>query len=525
MQTTREELELLIRSRYPVLYLLTWEEGRAERLLRELGTRLNKKVYLWTVTRGFEGGLQGLSPGMLGDSAQNTPAAALGAVAQSPERAVFVLKDFHAFLDRPEVVRALRDLVGALKQSFKTLVILSPVLSIPRELEKDVTVIDLPLPDAPEVGTIFDAIVASVRNDPRVRIAASPDLRERIVKAALGLTASEAENVFAKAIVQGRRLDEEDLPLILAEKKQLLRKMGMLEYYDLAGGIGEVGGLEELKRWLDARSTAFSERARAFGLPEPKGLLLLGVQGCGKSLTAKAIASLWKLPLLRLDVGALFGSFIGSSEENLRKAIRIAESLSPCVLWLDEIEKGFSGVAGGGQSDAGTSARVFGGFLTWLQEKTKPVFVVATSNNIADLPPELLRKGRFDEIFFVDLPDAAERELIFRIHLQKKKRDPAAFDLRRLAAAADGFSGAEIEAAIVEGMYEAFAAGREVTSADIESASRRTVPLSRTSAESIARLRQWAATRARPASARRDGLPTAAEETRPNAIGGGRGGA
>ena len=505
MQKTRDELELLIRSRYPVLYLLTWEEGRAERLLRELGTSLSKKVYVWSVTRGFEGGLQGLSPGVLGDTGQaNTPVAALGAVAQSPERAIFVLKDFHAFLDRPEVVRALRDLVGALKQSFKTLVLLSPVMAIPRELEKDMTVIDLPLPDGNEIAGILEAMLATVRNDPRVSVAAGPELKERIVKAALGLSANEAENVFAKAIVHGRKLDEADLPLILAEKKQILRKMGMLEYYDLTEGIGEVGGLDELKRWLDQRTAAFSERARVYGLPEPKGLLLLGVQGCGKSLTAKAIASMWKLPLLRLDVGALFGSFIGSSEENLRKAIRIAESLSPCVLWLDEIEKGFAGVAGGGSSDAGTSARVFGGFLTWLQEKTKPVFVVATSNNISDLPPELLRKGRFDEIFFVDLPDAVERELIFKIHLQKKKRDPARFDLKRLAAATDGFSGAEIEAAIIEGMYESFAANREVAAGDIETAARGTVPLSRTSAETIAKLRQWAATRARSASGKKD---------------------
>lgn len=525
MKATRDELELLIRSRYPVLYLLTWEEGRAERLLRELGQDLNKKVYVWTVTRGFDGGGPGLSPGVLGDSQgqqQNSPLAALGAVAQSPERAVFVLKDFHAFLDakeNPGVVRALRDLVGALKQSFKTLVILSPVLSIPRELEKDVTVIDLPLPDSAEIAGLLDSIIATVRNDPRVQVNASSEVKERIVKAALGLTANEAENVFAKAVVHGRRLDADDVPLILAEKKQIVRKMGMLEYYDLSEGIGEVGGLDELKRWLEARTAAFSERARSYGLPEPKGLLLLGVQGCGKSLTAKAIASLWKLPLLRLDVGALFGSFIGSSEENLRKAIRIAEGLSPCVLWLDEIEKGFSGVAGGGASDAGTSARVFGGFLTWLQEKTKPVFVVATSNNVSDLPPELLRKGRFDEIFFVDLPDADERQTIFRIHLAKKKRDPARFDLAKLAAATDGFSGAEIEAAVIEGMYESFAQARDVATADIESAARRTVPLARTSAESIARLRAWAQNRARMAS----GKKSAASTPPMRASGGGNG--
>lgn len=511
--STRDELELLIRSRYPVLYLVSWEEPRAERLLRELGVTLNKKIYSWTVTHGFEGGVGNVVQQEGDASAANSPVAALAQVAASPERAVFVLKDFHAFLDRPEVIRGLRDLVASLKQSFKTLVILSPVLTIPRELEKEITVLDLPLPDAAEIGALLDGIILSVKNDPRVTVAAGPELREKIVKAALGLTASEAENVFAKAVVHQRRLDEADLPLILAEKKQALRKMGMLEYYDLTESIGEVGGMDELKRWLGQRTNAFSQKARDFGLPEPKGLLLLGVQGCGKSLTAKAIASLWQLPLLRLDVGALFGSFIGSSEENLRKAIRIAEGLSPCVLWLDEIEKGFSGVSGGGASDAGTSARVFGGFLTWLQEKTRPVFVVATSNKIEDLPPELLRKGRFDEIFFVDLPDAGERKTIFKIHFGKKKRDAAKFDLDRLAAVSEGFSGAEIEAAIVEGMYEAFATHRDVTTADVEAAIRGTVPLSKTSAESIARLRAWAATRARPAATKKSAPIAAAGGT------------
>ncbi|HVO29984.1 MAG TPA: AAA family ATPase, partial [bacterium] len=443
--STREELELLIRSRYPVLYLVTWEEPRAERLLRELGTALSKKVYVWSITRGFEGGVGTV----VEENAQNSPMAALSQVASSPERAIFVLKDFHAFLDRPEVVRALRDLVAALKQSFKTLVILSPVLTIPRELEKDVTVLDLPLPDHAEIASILEGIIASVKNDPRVTVAATADLKEKIVKAALGLTASEAENVFAKAVVHQRRLDENDLPLVLAEKKQILRKMGMLEYYDLTESIGEVGGLEELKRWLAQRTGAFSQKARDYGLPEPKGLLLLGVQGCGKSLTAQAIAATWQLPLLRLDMGRIFSGLIGSSEENLRRAIRVAESAAPAVLWVDEIDKGLSGIASSGSVDGGVTARVFGAFLTWLQEKTAPVFVVATANRIEALPPELLRKGRFDEIFFVDLPDAAERAQIFDIHLRRRGREPAGFDLAALGELADGFSGAEIEQAVV----------------------------------------------------------------------------
>ena len=327
------------------------------------------------------------------------------------------------------------------------------------------------------------------------------ELEERVVKAALGLTESEAANVFAKILVEDRAFNLEDLPRILDEKRQIIRKTGLLEFCQLSEEMGNVGGLEALKGWLDSRSDAFSEKAREFGLPEPKGLLLLGVQGCGKSLTAKAIASQWRLPLLRLDVGAVMNAFVGSSEENMRKAIRVAESLAPCILWLDEIEKGFSGVGGrGADGDSGTTARVFATFLTWLQEKTKPVFVIATANSIEHLPPEMLRKGRFDEIFFIDLPSGKEREEIFRIHLRRRERDPAAYDTDALAQASSGMSGAEIEAIVVEGLWRAFPLGRDVNQEDLVSAIRETVPLSRTMAESIDALRAWARSRARPAS-------------------------
>jgi SpoVK/Ycf46/Vps4 family AAA+-type ATPase len=265
--------------------------------------------------------------------------------------------------------------------------------------------------------------------------------------------------------------------------------------------MANVGGLSALKRWLDERSGAFSARAREFGLPEPKGLLLLGVQGCGKSLTAKAIAGLWRHPLLRLDVGAVMNAYVGSSEENMRKAIHVAESLSPCILWLDEIEKAFSGTGGGGgDADGGTTARVFATFLTWMQEKTRPVFVIATANSIDQLPPEMLRKGRFDEIFFVDLPSKEEREEIFRIHLARRGRNPQAFDITALAAASEGTSGAEIEAAVVEALWKAFPEERDVRQEDLLSSLKETVPLSRTMAESIEALRGWARHRARPAS-------------------------
>ena len=288
-----------------------------------------------------------------------------------------------------------------------------------------------------------------------------------------------------------------DVSLLLAEKKQIIRQSETLEFFESSEGLGAIGGLEELKSWLQSREKAFGREAREFGLPQPKGLLLLGVQGCGKSLTAKAVANLWRLPLLRLDFGAVFSSQNAGPEENLRRALRVAESVAPAVLWVDEVEKGLSGAAG---DTAGASARVLGSFLTWMQEKKQPVFVVATANSISYLPPELLRKGRFDEIFFVDLPDVHERGKIFEIHLSRRGRDPAGFACRELAQAAEKFSGAEIEESIVSAMYEAFAAGREVTAQDVRSAVKETVPLAVTQEEQIQALKDWAKNRARRAS-------------------------
>ena len=285
--------------------------------------------------------------------------------------------------------------------------------------------------------------------------------RARLVQACLGLTETEAGNAIAKAVVQANgALDGRAVEAVTAEKQQIIRKSGLLEFYDNSERMDNVGGLDVLKEWLRKRVRAFGDEARAFGLPEPKGILLVGVQGCGKSLVARSVANAWRLPLLRLDVGRLFASLVGSSEENLRQAIRVAESISPVVLWVDEIEKGFSGVGSSNVSDAGTAARVFGSFITWLQEKQKPVFVIATANDVSQLPPELVRKGRFDEIFFVDLPSAQERVDIWRIHLLKRNRDPGQFDLGVLAMASEGLSGAEIEQAVIAGLYEAFDRGR-----------------------------------------------------------------
>ena len=431
------------------------------------------------------------------DHSTREPLVALDSIINSPDQAIFLLKDFHAFISDFNVTRRLRDLIPALKNSFKNLVILAPVLKLPPELEKEMTIVDFGLPSFDELGRLLDDIIRSVKDAPNVDTDLTSEEREHVLKAAQGLTAMEAENVFAKSLVEKRTFD---VDVVLSEKEQIIRKSGILEYYPADERFSEIGGLDVLKDWMDKRTVSFTEKARAFGLPEPKGILLLGVQGCGKSLSAKAIGALWKLPLLRLDVGKIFAGIVGSSEENMRKAIRVSESVAPCILWLDELEKGFSGTASSGSTDGGTTSRVFSTFLTWLQEKTVPVFVVSTANQVEALPPELLRKGRFDEIFFIDLPSKEERIDIFKIHLRKRKRDPAKFNLPALAESTPGFSGAEIEQLVVEALYDAFDADRELGMEDLLKAARSSVPLSMTMREKIAYMRDWAETRARKAS-------------------------
>jgi SpoVK/Ycf46/Vps4 family AAA+-type ATPase len=364
-------------------------------------------------------------------------------------------------------------------------------------LEKDITVLDYSLPTLDELDVSLERVVRSAREIAGVQIKMSEEERERVLNAARGLTCLEAENVFAKSLVMGRKLD---LSIIVAEKEQLIRRSQILEYYETVEGFSHVGGMNLVKEWLRKRGMAFTEKARRFGLPEPKGLLLLGVQGAGKSLLAKAVASQWQLPLLRLDLGRVFSELVGSSEQNIRSALRLAESVSPCVMWLDEIEKGLAGSTGSGNSDAGTSARVFGSLLTWMQEKKSPVFVIGTANDIAALPPEILRKGRFDEIFFVDLPQLQERREIFAIHLANRGRDPLDYALNELALKAEGFSGAEIEQLIIDGLYDAFEDDRELNNEDMFRNLKNTIPLSQTMERKISALRQWARNHARPAS-------------------------
>jgi ATP-dependent 26S proteasome regulatory subunit len=493
IDSNARQIDVLIRARYPILYAISWEEARVTAALRELVAQQNKRFWVWSETMGLQSGTFAPAPAAP-DDATRDPLRVLEVIRTTTEPSVFLLRDVHPFLSpnlyqhASAVIRKLRDLTDRLRTSYVTVFLLSPVLRLPDELEKDVTVIDYALPGSDELGGLLDLALESLsRSGEPVTLTSSE--REHIIKATAGMTLAEAENVFAKCIVERRRFD---VDVIIAEKEQLIRKSGLLEYFHTTASISDVGGLDLLKAWLAGRGKAFSERAREFGLPEPRGLLLLGVQGCGKSLTAKAVASLWQLPLLRLDVGRIFAGYVGSSEENMRKAIKIAEAVSPTVLWVDEIEKGLAGTQSSSASDAGVTSRVFGTMVTWMQEKTAPVFVVATANDIAQLPPELLRKGRFDDIFFVDLPTARERREICAIHVRRRGRDPSQYDLEQLAHAADGFSGAEIEQAVVSGMYAAFAEKREVTTEDLLKEIQATRPLSVVMAEKISSLRAWA---------------------------------
>jgi ATP-dependent 26S proteasome regulatory subunit len=492
-----ENLDLLIRSRYPLIYIITWEEERLLSVLNDISSQQKKALYVWSAASGLR-----MFSDLREDPSTLDPLVALEQIARSDEHALYLLQDFHPYFkeEHAVIIRKFRETTQLLKNSYKTLLVSSPIMLLPPELEKEATVLDFPLPTSTELRAILDDLINAVRGNPHVSINLSPIGYERMVKAALGLTADEAKRVYAKALVDDNMLNDQSIEFVIAEKEQIIKKTGILEYYHTDEQMENVGGLELLKNWLKKRVEAFSDKARKFGLPVPKGILLMGVQGCGKSLTAKVVASSWKLPLLRLDVGSVFSGIVGSSEANMRKAIAIAESIAPCVLWIDEIEKGFSGVASSNVSDAGATARIFGTFITWLQEKKSSVFVIATANDISLLPPELVRKGRFDEIFFVDLPNFDERKEIFAIHLKKRNRNPSAFPLSDLAEKTHGWSGAEIEEAVVASLFDAYEAGRDLVPADLEKNISAIVPLSKTMKESIEAIRVWASTRARPAS-------------------------
>src|SRR5256714_1164499 len=492
-----KDLEHLMRARYPLIYILSSEEKRVEESIkrvlhsRERDKGVKAKVYTWSVTEGVRLGTEAQ-----GDSKDPLKALRFVLEAKKDERAVFILRDLHAFTKNPELVRLLRDVGRNLKETLKTVFLISPVLIIPPECDKEIAVVEYPLPELAEIGLILDRVMSMVPN----KTAPSGQEREHIVEAALGLTADEAENVFAKSLVQTGTFD---IDVILSEKERIVRKSGVLEFFRTQEKMDNIGGLDLLKSWLRKRQTAFSEEARKFGLPRPKGILMIGIPGGGKSLTAKAVGAAWRLPLLRLDVGKIFAGIVGSSEENMRRAIQMAEAVAPSILWVDELEKGFSGTGSSNNSDAGTAARVFGSFITWLQEKTSPVFVIATANNVDELPPEMMRKGRFDEIFFVDLPTLPERKEIVAIHIKRRGRDPEQFNLDLISEKSEGMTGAEIEQAIVSAFFDEYDRNGKtgvLTTEGVLHSIQETVPLSRTMKEKIAALRTWCKTRARPAS-------------------------
>ncbi|MCZ2202530.1 AAA family ATPase [Cylindrospermopsis raciborskii] len=491
----KEELNILIQAQYPLIYLVTSEEERAEQAIYTMAQSLKsqRRVYLWTVTHGIVEYGQARSTNQ-----HNTvsPEAAIEWAIRQKEPSIFIFKDLHPFIDAPATTRSLRDAIASFKGMQKNIILMSPMQQVPIELEKEVVVIDFQLPDMTELSKVL-----TVHQEQNRGRRLTTEAREKLLRAALGLTKDEAEKVYRKAQVTSGRLTEDEVDIVLSEKKQLIRRNGILEYIEEDETIEAVGGLEELKKWLKQRSNAFTERAREYGLPQPKGMLILGVPGCGKSLIAKTTSRLWGLPILRLDMGRVYdGSMVGRSEANLRNALKTAESISPTILFIDELDKSFAGSTGSSDSDGGTSSRIFGSFLTWMQEKKSPVFVMATANRVERLPGEFLRKGRFDEIFFVDLPTPEERQDIFRIHLTKRREEIARFDLEQLAKMSDGFSGAEIEQAIIAAMYEAFAQDREFTQLDIIAALKSTLPLSRTMQEQVTALRDWARQRARPAA-------------------------
>lgn len=474
-----QELDIYLRSRFTLIVLVTPEEERALSIVKVVCDRSQRPCLSWDVADGF----QSLTNWRGSLPSARDPLTALEQVDKVEGEGLFVLKDFHDCWSNPQFKRKLRSVAQRLKFSKKSILITAPSAKIPAELKDEAVVVEFPLPQAPEL----EAVLQRLTQTPGVKVNLTRLGREKLVQAALGLTASQAQRVFGKAIVSDGVLDDRDIDLVTEEKKQIIRESEALEFYAVHETPADVGGLGVLKEWLRMRERAFTQEARNYGLPSPKGIALIGIPGTGKSLTAKMIGGLWRLPLLRLDVGALFGSLVGESEERTQKALRLAETVAPCIVWIDELEKAF---AFGGM-DGGVGKRVFGTILTWMQEKTAPCFVVATANDISSLPPELLRKGRFDEIFFLDLPTAAERQEILAVHLRKRQRLPQDFDAARLARESEGYVGAEIEQAIIDAMYVGFNASREFNTADISAALKRQVPLSVSQQETIGALRNW----------------------------------
>jgi SpoVK/Ycf46/Vps4 family AAA+-type ATPase len=485
------DLELLVQSGHGVIAVDTSEEERLETVLDRVATDLRVPFHVWTVTEGLrrvgDGSPFARPPTVTEDS--QTAVKGLAAVAATPGAGIFLMKDLGRYLDQVQVVRTLRDLAPGLGREHRVVVLLAAAADLPPALQGVAGTFVLDVPGRDELAAIARRVIATLKQQ-SVRVGLAPADLERVVDRLHGFTALEAERALRRAAVADRALTIEDLDLFVQIRRELLRHEGVLEYVAPEENLGEVGGFATLKAWLAKRRRAFEPAAREFGIAPPKGILLLGVMGCGKTLVARAVARDWALPLLKMEAGRLYDKFIGESEKNLEKALRAAEGLAPCVLLIDEIEKAFASTSS--DADAGLARRIFGRLLGWLQDRKAPVFVVATSNDIGQLPPELTRKGRFDELFFIDLPTREERKEILAVHLAKRRRTPGLFALDHLAMAAHGFSGAELEQVVVASLYTAYARGVEVTSTILAEELRATRPLSVTRAEEVAALRDWA---------------------------------
>ena len=499
-------LTTYLRAGYPGLAVISSEEARAEADIAAACATLERRLHAWSSTEG----LVDTTDGRVTPCPDPLDALQLldGMFATDNPRHVVLLRDLQLHLDQsdPMLVRRLKDILRVAKSNGHAIILLGCRLKLPPELEHEITHVDFSLPDPARLGAVLDGILksAKLKNVHEV-------VKEAALQSALGLTTTEAENAFALSVVESRGIDPK---VIAREKARTLKRNGLVEVVEATTSLDDIGGLGQLKEWLQRRGGAFSASAKAYGLPAPKGLLIVGIPGTGKSLTAKATAGAFSLPLLRLDMGRVFGGIVGQSEANLRSVIQTAEAIAPCVLWIDEIEKGFSGSKSSGSTDGGTSSRVFGSFLSWMQEKDQPVFVVATANDFSKLPPEFLRKGRFDEMFFVDLPDAQERAQIWDIVIKRHGRRPADFDTVALSRACEQFTGAEIEAVFIDALHEAYAEGREPGPKDILDAIAHTVPLAQLMDGQISALRHWAKGRARDAGAPVKSAPAAPRGSR-----------
>lgn len=526
MTSPLERLKLLINSSTPIVIVETVEETRVVKMVREVCAEANLPAFEWSIADGMMRSgssapitMQGGRPLSSQDRTQrmtqatnlaeqvqvavgNTrePAQVLGHLETMTIGAVVILKDFHRHLDDPVVVRRLRD-TAQQSSDQRTLVLTGPAITVPPELASLVEYLELPLPDASRLRQIVDETFARLAKTHSLKRTLDASAENALAENLRGLTEEEAERAVSQAIIAHYALVPEVVTDILETKKNLLRHSGMLEFIDGTDNFANIAGLENLKRWLQQRRGAWEAGARNFGLEPPKGVIIMGVQGCGKSMCARAVAGEWKLPLVKFDTAAVFDKYIGETDKRVKKMFQVTEELAPAVLWIDELEKVFAGTEPGSASaDAGTASRLLGAFLSWMQDRTAAVFIAATSNNVTVLPPELIRKGRFDELFFVDLPNAEERRAIFRLHLARHKQNPADFDLDCLSATAKGYSSSEIDAAIQAALYASFSSKKPLTTEDLVQAARSTVPLSATRAEEIQALRAWAKQRAVPAS-------------------------